>query len=292
MKNKLSTFIYAIIIGFTVISSCKKPDETQPNAISSKTIGNNGGTLSNASNTVVLSVPAQSLPTNVTLSIKPTEDTAPSGVGKIFKLEPEGQKFDKPITLSFIYSEADAQITDPELMAVAFKKSDGTWETLANLKLDKNTRSISGQTTHFSEWSIVKVKEGLSFSTKKFTLNDMSGSFSNDTLLLRGVDQNYSFSIIFKNKLQTTDKKSPLKSFYIYPLTTSVGKFQVVPFSVPSLADTNTSFLKISSFSTGPGTYNIGSFSVLVQVTKYTSQSDTINVTSKDTLIGTFRFKQ
>jgi len=296
MKIKNNFLIIVLLIFSTV--SCKKDEDPTSQGSDGKTIGSNGGTISSNDNKTVIMVPSQATSADVKLSIIPTGNTAPSGIGNIIKLEPEGQKFNKPVTLSLSYTDADAQTTPPELMAVAFKKPDNTWEILPNAKLDKNVKTISVQTSHFSEWSIIKVNEGINFTTKAFSINDIHGNFFNDSLNVFGENADYFFSLFYKTKLLSSNRTSALQSFSFqtYPFDNSkaLGKYGVLPYA-PFPSDTTVSFIKVTTFATGSGTYNVGNFSALVRVFKYNSNNnsgDTTTITAKDTLRGTFRIKQ
>jgi hypothetical protein len=131
---------------------------------STKTLGESGGALTGVDGKVSIKVPTGAIPDNTEVSIVVTEDVAPNGIGKIYTLTPEGTQFAEPVTLSFQYTDADALATPPSRMAIGYKKSDGKWQVMPTLKIDEATKTITTETLHFSQWSLLEVEPSLTFA--------------------------------------------------------------------------------------------------------------------------------
>jgi len=50
---------------------------------------------------VSITIPNQAISSDLTFSIKPIKNIATDGIGSTYILEPDGTKFEKPVTLSF-----------------------------------------------------------------------------------------------------------------------------------------------------------------------------------------------
>ncbi|GAB3983985.1 hypothetical protein GCM10028806_58270 [Spirosoma terrae] len=79
--------------------------------------------------------------------------TLPGLIGKqSFRLLPEGVTFAKPVTLQFHYQQDELEGTSDQLLFMAYQGNDGIWKALPNTELDEATRTLTVNTTHFSDW--------------------------------------------------------------------------------------------------------------------------------------------
>lgn len=131
---------------------------------SAKILGEDGGALTGVDGKVSIDVPAGAVPANTEVSIVATEEAAPNGIGKIYNLTPEGTQFAEPVKLSFQYTNADALVTPPSRMAIGYKKPDGNWQVMPTLKIDEATKTITTETLHFSQWSLLEVEPTITFA--------------------------------------------------------------------------------------------------------------------------------
>jgi hypothetical protein len=121
----------------------------------SATIGPQGGTLVSADGRLVLSVPAGALAAPAAVSVEPIGNHAHGGAGVAYRLAPHGVTFAKPVRLSFRYSDADIDGTVPQLLRVAFQDETGRWRMFRQPQVDAVAGTVTVETTHFSDWSLV-----------------------------------------------------------------------------------------------------------------------------------------
>lgn len=118
-----------------------------------KTIGPEGGTLASANGTLQLTIPAGAVAQATNFTIQSVTPTLPGLIGKqSFRLLPEGITFAKPVTLQFHYQEDELAGTSSQLLFMAYQGNDGIWKALPNTELDEATRTLTVNTTHFSDW--------------------------------------------------------------------------------------------------------------------------------------------
>ena len=120
-----------------------------------KTIGPAGGTVLSADGRVELNFPANALATNTNITIQPVTNTAPNGTGVSYHFTPDGTKFGAPVTLTFHYSDSDANGTDPLFFYIAYQDSAGVWQAdFKNREIDTVAKTASLSISHFSIWSM------------------------------------------------------------------------------------------------------------------------------------------
>lgn len=151
-----------LVTSLLVIHSCNNEDVAP--ATTSKEIDQTGGVLSGKDGVINLNIPEGALDANTKVSITESTETSPTnGVGKIYTLTPEGTTFTKPISLSFQYADKDVLSIPPSSLAIAFKKSDNTWQVMPTLEVDETTNTITTETTHFSQWTLLEIPTISSF---------------------------------------------------------------------------------------------------------------------------------
>jgi hypothetical protein len=219
----IQLFVSALLFaaGMLMVNSCKD-EELAPVTIS-KEIDKMGGTLKGTDGIVNLTIPEGAVAANTTISIKVSEEVSPTnGIGKVYTLSPDGTQFTKPVKLSFQYSDEDALNKPSSTIAIAFKKSDDTWQIMPTLEIDEATHTVTTETTHFSQWTLLEVPTILSFepaSGKVGTIVTVHGENFSATA---------SENKVLMNGLQATVTSSTTKQIvFIVPVGATTGKFSV-----------------------------------------------------------------
>lgn len=172
MKNLfLSVFAFTVII---FIFSCKRdPDPVNPGTTPDTTtagiitpigtvqgeivtvsIGPQGGTVSSSDGRLQVMIPAGALSKNESISVQPVSNECPAGTGLAYRLHPHGLTFAQPATITFHYTEENLSGTTPELLKVAYQTNTQSWNALENHNWSAQAKTVSVQTTHFSDWAL------------------------------------------------------------------------------------------------------------------------------------------
>lgn len=131
-----------------------RPHGTPVGTSIKKTIGAAGGTIASGGN-ITVDIPAGALAANTELTLQEVTNTLPGSPGKSFRLEPEGIKFAKPITLTIPYTdELLADTIQPEALFLAYQDKAGGWRFMAQSRVDKANRTVKVETDHFSDWTL------------------------------------------------------------------------------------------------------------------------------------------
>jgi hypothetical protein len=69
-------------------------------------------------------------------------------------LLPEGLTFGVPVTLTFHYTEEDAEGTLSDFLEIAYQGSDRVWYSLTWVTVDEQAKTISASVKHFTRWSV------------------------------------------------------------------------------------------------------------------------------------------
>jgi hypothetical protein len=131
-----------------------------------KSIGPAGGSLASADGRITIDVPPNAVPSPLNFSIQPITNLAQGGMGNAYRLQPDGLKFATPIKVSFNFDAPDLKETIPEGLAVAYQDPTGVWQAFDTVNLDRERKSLTVSTTHFTDFSIWAVK----LSPEKATL--------------------------------------------------------------------------------------------------------------------------
>lgn len=169
---RITSFFLALTILFA--PGCKKstvsnPDENRPpqttepavteigtpDGLGSVTaqIGAGGGNLQSGDQRVSVIIPPGALTTTQTISITRISNHAPGGANMAYRLEPEGIRFAKPVSISFIYPTTSlGWESDPAFLGIAYQDEKRQWVGMP-VKLTLATKTVTVETTHFSDWS-------------------------------------------------------------------------------------------------------------------------------------------
>ena len=114
-----------------------------------------GGSVTSSDGRLTLDVPAGALPATTQLSIQAIGNEAPGGRGMGYRLLPEGLAFAAPVKLTFHYDDADLRGSEPLALRVAYQDDLRRWNVIRQRTLDEAARTVSVETTHFSDWSML-----------------------------------------------------------------------------------------------------------------------------------------
>ena len=120
-----------------------------------KTIGASGGGISSPDGVLELVIPAGALSSPTDISIQPVVNEVPVGLYNSYSLTPNGQQFQKPVTLLFHYNDQDLDTTDPAGLTVAYQAADQTWEAFTDVSVDTMNKTVSVQSTHFTIFDLL-----------------------------------------------------------------------------------------------------------------------------------------
>ena len=120
-------------------------------------IGPAGGELRSEDGRMTVSIPSGALSSTVTVGIEPISNHCPLGLGNGYRLTPEGVTFDKPVQLTFSYDNAMLKGSAAEFLWITTQKADGTWAGDLRSEPDASARTVSTETTHFSDWALGKM---------------------------------------------------------------------------------------------------------------------------------------
>jgi len=116
----------------------------------SQEIGVGGGHMVSDDGRVELIFPDSALEQNTVISIQPTKNLAPNGVGKSYLFEPSGTQFKKAVHIVFHYTNEEAEICPPDLMGLAMQDHTGKWTFFDYDDWDSAGGTLKGSIHHFS----------------------------------------------------------------------------------------------------------------------------------------------
>lgn len=117
----------------------------------SKTIGPEGGAIQSRDGNISVTIPAGAVATATEFKIQPVENTLPGSPGPAYRLLPEGVAFAKPVTIRFSYASVNVPA---KLLALAYQDHNGYFHVMQKTERNTTDKTLSVQTTHFSDWLI------------------------------------------------------------------------------------------------------------------------------------------
>ena len=118
-----------------------------------QSIGPAGGSIATADGRLTLKIPQNALSSTVNVTIQPITDQSPGGLGKAYRLEPNGQTFGTPVEVSFRYDDKDLAGTSPEALDVAYQDAEGFWRVFQSVNRDQANKTLTVTTTHFTDFT-------------------------------------------------------------------------------------------------------------------------------------------
>jgi hypothetical protein len=125
---------------------------TPAGAAATARIGVSGGQLRSRDGRVTVDVPTGALGADTELTVQPITNTAHGGLGRAYRLGPEGQVFKQPVTLTFAYKDEEVEGSAPEALAVVFQTAERYWQLVETTR-DLAAKTVSTKTSHFSVWA-------------------------------------------------------------------------------------------------------------------------------------------
>ncbi|MFC2002468.1 CARDB domain-containing protein, partial [Chloroflexota bacterium] len=89
----------------------------------------------------------------------------------IYDFGPDGATFDKPVTLTFNYSEASIPSGVDEASLVIVYWDGSVWVELDNITVDPDTNMISGEIAHFTNFAVIVPNKPATFTTNKLIID-------------------------------------------------------------------------------------------------------------------------
>ncbi len=132
------------------------PAFISPKGAIASSIGALGGTLGIGD--VSVTIPPGALDDELVIAIVPIEAPLPGSVGQAYEFLPTGTEFDKPVTVSFAYTDDELAGRPPSAFAVS-TVSDDSWQAISKSQVDSFASVISGMTRHFSPYALVATSE-------------------------------------------------------------------------------------------------------------------------------------
>lgn len=129
------------------------PGTPEGEAVSAR-IGPEGGALASADGRMTVEVPAGAFDTEQTVQIQPITNTAHGGPGMAYRISPEGLQTPIPMTIRWHWSDEDLAGSVPGLLAAGYRDDNGLWRLLP-ATLDRDAKTLSVSTHHFSDWSML-----------------------------------------------------------------------------------------------------------------------------------------
>jgi hypothetical protein len=119
------------------------------------TIGAGGGSLASSDGLLTINVPAGALSADTDITIQPLENTAWGGVGAGYRLTPDGLTFSTLIDLVFEVTPEALAGSAADFLDVAVQDDQGFWYILRNRTYDDGMQTLTGQTSHFTDYSMI-----------------------------------------------------------------------------------------------------------------------------------------
>lgn len=92
------------------------------------------------------------------IAVVPVDAPLPGSVSQAYEFLPTGTEFNKPVTVSFAYTDDELAGQPPSAFAVS-TVSDDSWQAISKPLVDSFASVISGMTTHFSPYALVATSE-------------------------------------------------------------------------------------------------------------------------------------
>ena len=172
MKILINRFLVLIIAISFLSVSCEKVNNNTENGKPIVTdkgtpygqmvtvdVGPAGTTLVSPDGKLKLIIPEGALSSAKSISIQSISNEAPLGAGNAYRLMPEGTTFLKPVKLVFTYDEQLAEEIPADFLWIVTQASNGSWNAMMKSSVDINSKTVSVETTHFSDWALGRFME-------------------------------------------------------------------------------------------------------------------------------------
>ena len=108
----------------------------------------------------------------LTLNFPPDPPENSHIIGLTYDFRPDGATFDQPITITFTYNPDNipAGVNEEDLSIAFYDDINGEWVVLENIIVDPTTNTITGETTHFTAFTVLALTEPASFTLSDLVL--------------------------------------------------------------------------------------------------------------------------
>lgn len=169
LKTRLRQALFSIGCLVLISTGCEKEEvkDEKPNApgkplqlphgkpvgeIAIAQIGKEGGTLVSKDGIVKMEVPAGAVDEATAFSIQEVENVMKTQ-SRSYRLLPENVTFKKPVTLTYHYADIEMEGVNPDYLFLAFQDKDGFFYWANKTRGNRQNKTLTVQTTHFSDWT-------------------------------------------------------------------------------------------------------------------------------------------
>jgi hypothetical protein len=160
--SKYSLYLLISLSFLYTLYACKddsvSPDQPEP---VEKTIGVEGGIVATADSTAIVDIEQNTLTQETLIKVEAISETVTNGIGSVYRMSPDGQTFAKPVSITLKYDDTALNNSSADFFRIATRKTGSEWEILTTATLDKMKRTLSVETSHFSDWTIVETQGAL-----------------------------------------------------------------------------------------------------------------------------------
>jgi hypothetical protein len=128
---------------------------TPRGGVAQKMVPATGGTITSNDGRLTITVPTGALAAAQMLSIQAISNESPGGAGPAYRLGPAGQTFLVPVKLTFAYTPFDIAGSEALALRIATQDAMGRWNAPKSVTQDDVAKTVSAQTAHFSDWSLL-----------------------------------------------------------------------------------------------------------------------------------------
>jgi hypothetical protein len=133
--------------------SCGSPAPSSGRPVTRQVIGAAGGQASAASGRFKIQIPPGALMSDVAITIRQVDPAVAGAIGPVFEVGPTGTLFQKQVTLSFTFTNAQLGGIGSRDLHVA-TLSGGQWVPVTST-VDLTASLVTGQITHLSPWTLI-----------------------------------------------------------------------------------------------------------------------------------------
>ncbi len=123
-------------------------------ALTTKTIGPAGGTLTTADGRISLVFPAGAVKQETAITVQPGENKAPNGVGEAFTISPN-IAFEKGVTLIYYYRDDEMDGAAVDALGIARQDGRQAWQLNHVAKVDKVKKTVTTKVGKGNWWALV-----------------------------------------------------------------------------------------------------------------------------------------
>jgi hypothetical protein len=117
-------------------------------------IDSGGGKVVSADGRLELTIPPGVFTTATEVGIQPITNTSPNGIGRAYRLTPEGTTFTQPVTVTLHLDTVQTMGIDSTFLVS--QHADGLWYSQPHQARDAAAQTVSVPAKHFSDWAVAQ----------------------------------------------------------------------------------------------------------------------------------------